>query len=521
MFDTIKIFKRIFQSKIVFDFRIAYEIIIWKFKLKNHKDIPNTFSDGQKTILIATSIGENLNALALDLVLGIALRSRGHKVYFLLCNKALPACMNCEYAKFKNIEEFQKVGAKKLCNKCVSKGRKILKSFDLQIIKIEKSINYVSKLWDNEVAESGAKRFLAIGRVTDVNEYEKVFKKFFDASQILNGQMNRIFDDYAINTVIAHHGIYVPQANIINAAKEHKIEVITWVQGYRKQTFIFSKNDTYHKTLLKDNPKLSYLSESNMKKINQYLASRDLGNYDWIRFGNTNKFENSNIEIGKNKRKILLLTNVSWDAQLHYSSRIFSDMHEWILETIKWFIKKPELDLIIRTHPAEKSGKIISRDPIVPFIRKNFAFLPENIILVEPDARISTYYLMDQCDLGLIFATKAGIELAALGIPIIVTGESWIREKGLSNDPKSRKDYFEMLENFNLEPNSLYRNKSAAIAFAYNFFYRRSIEINSVKPINRFPYIRPNIKSDWQINDHGLLKLIKGIESGSDELFFN
>ena len=59
----------------------------------------------QKSILIATNIGGNLNTLAFDIVLGMALRSRGHKVQFSLCDGALSACMYCELNKFKDLQD--------------------------------------------------------------------------------------------------------------------------------------------------------------------------------------------------------------------------------------------------------------------------------------------------------------------------------------------------------------------------------------------------------------------------------
>jgi hypothetical protein len=493
-------------------------MLVWKLKLKKLNNIPIIINNEKKNILIASTIGDNLNVLALDLVLGIALKSRGHNVYFLLCNKALPACMNCELNKYKSINEFNTLGASKLCNNCFKTGTKIMNNLSLPIIKIEKRAYKVSKEWDAEIANSGAKRFLAIGRISNNAEYEQVLKKYFDASQVLNGQMESIYNEYGIDTVIAHHGIYVPQANIVRESREQNLEVITWTQSYRRQTFIFSRGDTYHKTLVDSTEDIDPISLQQEKEIKNYLISRDIGKNDWIRFGVSTKESSKNIFIGDNSRKVLLLTNVSWDAQLHYKSRIFFDMHDWIEQTIKWFVKHPELDLIIRIHPAEITGRIKSRDPILDFIDKTFSYLPKNIVIVGPNSKVSTYFLMEQCELGLIFATKAGIELAALGIPIIVAGESWIRGRGLSNDPKSDIEYFDLLTTFSQSSASLHKNPKAALAFAYYFFYKISIPIKSIKALNRYPYLRPNIQSNWDKSDYGLLKVVEAIEINSKNI---
>ena len=45
----------------------------------------------------------------------------------------------------------------------------------------------------------------------------------------------------------------------------------------------------------------------------------------------------------------------------------------------------------------------------------------------------------------IIYATKMGVELTALGIPVIVAGEAWVRNKGLTQDATSKAHYFELL----------------------------------------------------------------------------
>jgi protein gp37 len=87
---------------------------------------------------------------------------------------------------------------------------------------------------------------------------------------------------------------------------------------------------------------LSPLNSDQLSTIKQYLDSRDIGENDWIRFGITTKKNSLDIPIDWSKPSAVLLTNVSWDAQLHYESRLFENMHDWILQTIRWFIANPD-----------------------------------------------------------------------------------------------------------------------------------------------------------------------------------
>ena len=55
---------------------------------------------------------------------------------------------------------------------------------------------------------------------------------------------------------------------------------------------------------------------------------------------------------------------------------------------------------------------------------------------------MSTYAAMAQCDSVIIYGTKTGVELASMGIPTIVAGEAWIRNKGITRDAATAEQYF-------------------------------------------------------------------------------
>jgi len=505
-------FREILSIPTVLKIRKTLELRAWRRGLALNSQT-NVGVTKPKSILIATNVGGNLNTMAFDAVLGIALRSRGHNVHFTLCDGALTACMYCELNKFKTLEEFELKKAQKLCSGCSKTGQHILNLAGFKPFLIKPDSKSSSEGWDLEIADSGTKRFLAKGRIDNQEEYRTVFKEYLKSSQIVNGEAKEIFSKNQFDLMIAHHGIYVPQANMVAVAKQFEVPVVTWVQGYRKQSFLLGIGDTYHKSLLTESYDVADLQSDDAKEIKEYLDSRDIGERDWIKFSNVSRNHATDIDLGRNKIKVLLLTNVSWDAQLHYSSRVFTDMHEWIDETIQWFERNSHLDLIIRIHPAEVSGKIKARDPILKYIEDKFLNLPANIKVIGPEDKVSTYKLMDICNLGLIFATKAGIELAVLGKPLIVAGESWIRGRGLSIDPSTRQEYFTQLENFSKNPNSLPTNVEAALKFAHYFFFQKTQKVNSIKALSHYPYLRPQIKRNWELTDPGLLNLIHSIEN--------
>ena len=88
------------------------------------------------------------------------------------------------------------------------------------------------------------------------------------------------------------------------------------------------------------------------------------------------------------------------------------------------------------------SGDIPSRQRVVDEVRRAFPGSRPNVFVVPPESAMSTYAAAEACDAVIIYGTKTGVELTSLGIPVIVAGEAWIRNKGLTTDAASAADYF-------------------------------------------------------------------------------
>src|SRR5207248_2924807 len=159
------------------------------------------------------------------------------------------------------------------------------------------------------------------------------------------------------------------------------------------------------------------------------------------------------------------------------------NMLEWCVETVRWFADHPELQLLIRVHPAEIRGYVPSRQPIVEELQRAFAgALPPNVFVIPPESEASTYAAMLRCDSALIYATKMGVELSALGLPIIVAGEAWVRNKGITSDVSSREEYRSVLDRLpfgeRLPPDRVDR----AQRYAFHYFFRRMIPLEILAP---------------------------------------
>ncbi len=168
---------------------------------------------------------------------------------------------------------------------------------------------------------------------------------------------------------------------------------------------------------------------------------------------------------------VLLATNVLGDS-LTLGRQVFTKtMAEWVSRTILYFIGRPDIQLIIRIHP----GEILTREySMVDVVRKTLPELPEYIHVIAPEEKVNTYDLMALCDMGLVYTTTVGLEMALKGLPVVVAGQTHYRGRGFTYDPTSWVDYFKILGRLLENPKSFRLDKEKtdlAWKYAYHFFY--------------------------------------------------
>jgi hypothetical protein len=120
---------------------------------------------------------------------------------------------------------------------------------------------------------------------------------------------------------------------------------------------------------------------------------------------------------------------------------------------------------------------------------------------------------MSLCNAAIIYGTKMGVELSSVGIPVVVAGEAWVRNKGITFDASSRDEYFAILGRLpfaeGLGPAQLAR----ARRYAYHFFFNRMIPLDFIEPKAGFPIYRLELDRLQQLlpGDTGLDTICNGI----------
>ena len=251
------------------------------------------------------------------------------------------------------------------------------------------------------------------------------------------------------------------------------------------------------------------------------MQSRAAGTMDWVSYhdGTGQSLAELKSEFGIDfaKPTVAAFTNVLWDAQVFYPSNAFPSMLNWLVETIRYFAKRQDLQLVIRVHPAEIKNPTKSRETVVGELARLMPHLPPNVFVIPPTSNANSYAIARASNAAIIYGTKMGVELAYMGVPTIVAGESWARNKGITLDADNREGYLALLDRLPFTERLDAATKLRAAHYAFHFFFRRTIPLeflrvrkNSWPPFNlaieTFDTLRPGRSLGLDTVCDGILK---------------
>src|SRR5262249_25141838 len=160
----------------------------------------------------------------------------------------------------------------------------------------------------------------------------------------------------------------------------------------------------------------------------------------------------------------------------------FPNMLEWLVRAGEDFAPPPGPQLLIRGHPAEISRFSPSRPPLLPELGKPPPPPPPNNTFVPPGCGPRNDPPVSVFNSAIIYGTKMGVELTSVGLPVIVAGEAWIRNKGITLDASSPDEYFRLLAQLPIPERLPATQLARARRYAYHFFFNRMIPLPFIEP---------------------------------------
>jgi capsular polysaccharide biosynthesis protein len=453
--------------------------------------------------------GHGMWSRATPLVDGLlfhALRQRGAECTAVLCGAALPAC-HIENVVTDSSDALLSRGHPKICASCVGQGSRIYEALAVPFRTLSGVLEAVDQRRAREVvsnipyeeyfdyhddgvavgahARASVMRYLLSGRLSDGTIDRAIAEQFMVSGLLVLESARRLIGELQPDVIVANHGIYMMAGVFGDVAASYGARTVAWNKAYRKNTLVFAHGKSHHYEMM-DEPNSNWehreLTTDERIRLDEYLASRDHGSLDfWMNY-QTKPIRDRDIliqTVGLDPARPIvgLFTNVNWDAQIAYPNNAFPDQLSWLIETIEHFRKRPDVQLVIRVHPAETKGLNVSRQRMTDEIRAAIPQLPQNVYVIPPESDLSSYTLADLIGAGIVFASKFGIEMAVRGVPVVVAGNAWIRGKGFSYDVSSPAGYAQILRRIEQLPRMSSELVERARLYADHFLFRRSIPV--------------------------------------------
>ena len=289
------------------------------------------------------------------------------------------------------------------------------------------------------------------------------YKEMLDFRKNTNLSFASTFSAIAKNlnadTWIINSGAWVEYASAHAVLREMKVETICPAVRNEKGHMMFSVNASL--TEMDLNAAWQRRENTPLTETEKVLVAEHVRNIEdpqffnekhYFQFQQVNQIEDPELAqlstaLNPLFKTILVMPNVEWDTTVLVEKphHIFESHRAWLFETIERLRGYENVNVIVRPHPAD--NYFGSADFVDEMWSKKEP-TPENIHILPGKSSINTYGLMKIADLGLTYTSDVGWEMVLRGRPVIGAGKGPTFDKNILFDPKSRKDYFALIDTF-------------------------------------------------------------------------
>lgn len=329
----------------------------------------------------------------------------------------------------------------------------------------------------------------------------------------------RIVEKYRPDLALFMGNRYTGQGELMDVCLERGVDVITWFDAHRSNALMLKRyamenRDHHHASLSDESWRLLCGLEWTEARRSQ-LRSELFDNYaagDWYSRGGT-QFDKEIVDateirqrlrLDPHKKTAVIFPHIVWDATLFWGTDLFSNYEEWFVETVRAACANPDVNWIIKIHPAHIAKSAMERYKGEPAelvaVHERVGPLPSHVSVIGASTDINTFSLFSVMDYCLTVRGTIGIEAASLGIRVLTAGTGRYDHKGFTTDSDTREEYLSRVANIQTLPELSSTEQQLAERFAYGAFVLRPLPLTTLsieheRDIEATTRIRLNAKS--------------------------
>ncbi len=322
---------------------------------------------------------------------------------------------------------------------------------------------------------------------------EKITNYFFNSIAKIEN-FKKIINKLNIQFLIFNERGYTPSGEIFELALKNNIKCIQWFGSpidkfHSLKCYDWSMRQHHPLKLSKSTLKILLLADKK-KEISTKIMSHLKDQYYSQKGFNRQNLQKNKIILNKsqlkkklkifnNKKICCVFTHILDDATFFYGTSLFSSYESWLRHTLLEANKNEKINWIIKIHPANMLRSNFSLEE--KLINEIFKKIPKNIRIVKPDSVINTFSFFQNIDFALTVRGTVGCELACYGVPVITAGTGRYSHQGFTVDPKSKKEFLNILSNLNSIKKLTSKQIKLARIYTYGSLIARSIKMDGIK----------------------------------------
>ncbi|TMC50514.1 MAG: hypothetical protein E6J14_02860 [Chloroflexi bacterium] len=286
--------------------------------------------------------------------------------------------------------------------------------------------------------------FLSRGSLPEEPLVRRTYRRFLVSGMVVAAAFRRLLEQVRPRRVFLLNGSFFAERILRAIAEGAGIPVVTYEKGFLLDTLLVTEGAAACDLEVGDAAWRSAatisLSEEENRMLDEYLDERTRGGRTFDSFWVENRDDIATIRaelaLEPGRRLAVLFSNILWDSAVQDKEVTFASMPEWVIEAVRWVSQRPDVDLVLRLHPAEvKLANHPTRERMSDVLSAAFAAMPANVRIIQPESTISSYRLMEIADVGLVYTSTVGLEMACLGHPVVTAGAVHYRGRGFTIDP--------------------------------------------------------------------------------------
>jgi hypothetical protein len=370
--------------------------------------------------------------------------------------------------------------------------------------------------------------FLSRGTLSDTAETIETYRSFLVSGMVVARGIRKILERTAAERVFMLNGTFFAESIMCAIATERGIPYSTYEKGYIPDSVVLTPEAPAPGLRVPDASwqaaRDTPLTNNEAEAIEAYLNQRRRGGGSLDSFWRDGTEDldqiRSTLRLRPGRPLVVMFCNILWDSAVIGMDIAFPSMGTWVVEGIHWAETHPELDLVVRIHPAEVMLRNHpTREGMSDHIAEHFTVMPPNVRVVEASDPTSSYVLMDMASVGLVYTSTVGLELAAQGVPVVLAAQTHFRGRGFTLDLDDAASYWRAVDELIHVPPSVdtrAMTRELARRYAVLFFFRFHNVLNAIHEEGRSrPLIRVRTAHNLDPGlDDAMDRVVTGILEG-------